>query len=438
MIPRYTLPEMGAIWTDAARFEQMLRVEIEVARAQARRGLVPPEAVAAIEARARIDPARIAEIERTTDHDVIAFVSQVAESVGPEGRYLHLGLTSSDVLDTALALQLRAAGDRLLLDCDRLLAALIARARAEANQPMIGRTHSVHAEPITLGVKLAGWAFEVDRNRRRLAAAFADAATGKLSGPVGTYSHLDPELEAEVLAALGLAVDPVSTQIVQRDRHAALLAAIAVTGGSLERFATEIRNLAHTEIGELAEPFAPGQKGSSAMPHKRNPILCERLVGLARAVRGAAQVAFENQALWGERDISHSSAERLIFPQATTLVHYMLRTLRHVLDGLRVDTAAMRRNLEATGGLVFSHRVLLALVDKGLAREEAYRIVQDAAMAALDGRGRFRDLLAASGALSAAEIDACFDLVPFLRHVDAILARAGIPRPPAPSAGSAP
>ncbi len=311
MIRRYTLAEMGAIWSEQARFEAMLRVELAVARAQAGRGLIPADALAALETRSRVDVERIAEIERTTDHDVIAFVSQVAETVGPEGRFLHLGLTSSDVVDTGLALQLRAAGERLLDDADRLTAAIIVRARAEAETVMMGRTHSVHAEPTTLGFKLAGWAFEVERGRTRLAAAVDEIGTGKISGPVGTYSHLGPDVEAEVLASLGLHVDPVSTQIVQRDRHAALLAAIAILGGSLERFATEIRNLQHTEIGELQEPFAVGQKGSSAMPHKRNPILSERIAGLARLLRGYAGTAFEDQPLWHERDISHSSAERV-------------------------------------------------------------------------------------------------------------------------------
>src|SRR5256885_9426577 len=288
MIPRYTLPEMGAIWTERARFEQMLRVELAVSRAQAARGVVPEDAFAAIASRAAVDPERIAEIEQTTDHDVIAFVSQLAESIGPEGRYLHLGLTSSDVVDTALALQLRAAGDILVRDADRLLASIVSRARAEAGTVMMGRTHSVHAEPTTFGLKLAGWAFEVDRGRVRLASALDEVATGKISGPVGTYSHLDPELETEVLGALGLHADPISTQIVQRDRHAAVVAAIAILGGSLERFATEIRNLQHTEIGELQEPFAPQQKGSSAMPHKRNPIVSERIAGLASLLRAYA------------------------------------------------------------------------------------------------------------------------------------------------------
>ena len=279
MIPRYTLPEMGALWTDQARFEAMLLVELAVARAQARRGLIPGDALAALEASAHVDVARIAEIERTTDHDVIAFVSQVAESVGPSGRYLHLGLTSSDVVDTALALQLRAAGERLLADLDAAVATVVARAREHGATLMMGRTHSVHAEPTTFGLKLAGWAFELDRDRERLRAALAGLAVGKISGPVGTYSHLEPDVEAEVLAELGLAPEPVSTQIVARDRHAAFLTTLAVTGGFIERFATEVRNLQHTEIGEVMEPFRAGQKGSSAMPHKRNPILSERLVG---------------------------------------------------------------------------------------------------------------------------------------------------------------
>jgi len=428
MIPRYTLPGMAAIWSDEARFGAMLRVEIAVARVQARRGLVPADALAAIEAEARIDVARIAEIERTTDHDVIAFVSQVAETVGPAGRYLHLGLTSSDVVDTGLALQLMAAGERLLAAADALLAALVRRARAEADTVMMGRTHGVHAEPTTLGVKLAGWAFELDRDRRRLAAAVADIATGKISGPVGTYSQLDPELEAEVLAELGLAVDPVSTQIVQRDRHAAFLTAIAVTGGSLERFATEIRNLQHTEIGELQEPFAAGQKGSSAMPHKRNPIVSERIAGLARVLRGEALTALEDQALWHERDISHSSAERIVLPGATTILDYMLVRMTGLIDGLVVRSERMRDNIERGLGLHTSSRVLTALVSEGgLSREDAYAVVQRAALRASDEQRPFRELLeldpAVTERLAPSILDRCFDDGATLRHVPAIIAR---------------
>jgi adenylosuccinate lyase len=440
VIKRYTLPEMGAIWSDESRYELMHSVELAASRAQARRGRVPAEALAAIEARAKVDVARIEELERTTDHDVIAFVSQVAESIGPEGRYVHLGLTSSDVVDTALALQLRAAGELLLRDADRLLEAIVVRARAEADTRMMGRTHSVHAEPTTFGLKLAGWAFEVDRGRRRLAEAIDEAGTGKLSGPVGTYSHLEPAVEAEVLAELGLRADPVSTQIVQRDRHAALVAAIAILGGSLERFATEIRNLQHTEIGEVQEPFRAGQKGSSAMPHKRNPILCERIAGLARVLRGYAGTALENQPLWHERDISHSSAERVILPDATILLDYMLQKATGLVRDLVVNPDRMRENIDRGLGLHASSRVLLALVERaGLAREQAYEIVQRAAFEASSARRPLRELLAVDPVvarrLSLADLDACFDDHRHLAHVAEVIARldALIPTERAPS-----
>jgi adenylosuccinate lyase len=419
---------MGAIWTEQAKFERMLDVELAVARAQARRGVVPQDALAAIEARARVDLLRIAEIERTTDHDVIAFVSAVAETVGDAGRYLHLGLTSSDVVDSALALQLRAAGELLLRDADELLAVLIRRAREEAQTLMMGRTHSVHAEPTTFGVKLAGWAFEVARGRERLAAATDDIATGKISGPVGTYSQLPPDLEAEVLGELGLHVDPVSTQIVQRDRHAAFLAAIAVMGGSLERFATEIRNLQHTEIGEVQEPFRAGQKGSSAMPHKRNPIRSERVAGLARLLRGFAHTAMEDQPLWHERDISHSSAERVILPDATITLDYLLATMTSLVDGLLVRPERMRENIERGLGLHASSRVLTALAEQGeLPREDAYALVQRNALRAADERRPLQELLAADpdvqALLAPADLEACFDDQAALRHVPQIIAR---------------
>jgi adenylosuccinate lyase len=428
MIPRYTRPAMGAVWSDQARFERMLEVELAVCRAQVDRGLVPAAALAAIDARATVDVNRIAEIERTTDHDVIAFVSQVAESVGPEGRFLHLGLTSSDVVDTALALQLRAAGELLLADADELLTVLIARARREAATVMMGRTHSVHAEPTTFGLKCAGWAFEVERGRERLVAAVDEIATGKISGPVGTYSHLDPELESQVLGSLGLRADPVSTQIVQRDRHAALLAAIAILGGSLERLATEIRNLQHTEIGEVMEPFRVGQKGSSAMPHKRNPIVSERIAGLARLLRGYAQAGLENQPLWHERDISHSSAERVILPDATILLDYMLARTAGLIEGLVVRPERMRENIERGLGLHASSRVLVALVEKaGLSREAAYEVVQRNALRAADERVQLHGLLATDPAvaqkLPLADLDACFDDARGLRHVPAVIAR---------------
>jgi adenylosuccinate lyase len=428
MIPRYTLKEMGAIWTDRARFEQMLRVELAVARAQAARGAVPAEALRIIEERVRVDPDRIAELEQTTDHDVVAFVTQIAESVGDEGRYLHLGLTSSDVVDTALALQCRAAADRLLLDIEQLVEVIADRAREHASTVMMGRTHSVHAEPTTMGLKLAGWAFEVERDRRRLAAAADDLAVGKISGPVGTYSHLDPDVEAEALGSLGLGSDDASTQVVQRDRHAAFLGAIAVAGGSIERFANEIRNLQHTEIGEVQESFRSGQTGSSAMPHKRNPIVSERLVGLARLLRGYAQAAFENQALWHERDISHSSVERVVLPDATILLDYMLVRFRSLVEGLVVRPERMRDNIERGLGLHASSRVLLALVEQGgLARPDAYAIVQAAALRATDERQQFRAVLAGdlrvSSVLGPEALAACFDESHLLRNVPAVIAR---------------
>ena len=443
MIRRYTLPEMAAIWSEQARFEHILRVELAVARAQAARGLIPPAALQAIESKATIDVDRIAEIERTTDHDIIAFVSQVAESVGPEGRYLHLGLTSSDVVDTGLALQLRAAGTRLLEDADKLVEVLVVLARAEADTTMMGRTHSVHAEPTTFGLKVAGWAFEIDRGRRRLAGAVDEIGTGKISGPVGTYSHLDPDIEAEVLAALGLHADPASSQIVQRDRHAALLTAIAILGGSLERIATEIRNLQHTEIGEVQEPFKVGQKGSSAMPHKRNPILAERISGLARLLRGYAQTALENQPLWHERDISHSSAERVILPDATILLDYMLVRMTGLIEGLVVRSERMRENIARGLGLHASSRVLVALVEKGgVGRDEAYAIVQRAALRAADERAPLHDLLAVDPVvaqkLPLAELDACFDESTFLRNVHQVIARLDSLTPPTPRPATEP
>jgi adenylosuccinate lyase len=428
VIPRYTLPEMGAIWTDRARFEAMLRVELAVARAQVARGIVPADACEAMHARARVDVARIDELEKTTDHDVIAFVSQVAESIGPEGRYLHLGLTSSDVIDTALALQCRAAADRLIGDLDAAIASTLRRAREHAGTVMMGRTHSVHAEPITFGLKLASWAFELDRDRERLRFAADDLSVGKISGPVGSYSHLDPDLEAEVLISLDLIPDPVSTQIVQRDRHAGLLAAIAITGGSIERFATEVRNLQHTEIAEVQEPFKTGQKGSSAMPHKRNPIVSERLAGMARLLRGYAQVALENQALWHERDISHSSAERVILADSTILLDYMLVKFAGLVERLVVRPERMRENIDRGLGLHCSSRVLLALVEEGgLSREDAYEVVQRHAMKAADRRMPFRALLEDDPAVVAAvgpeRLGECFDDGYFLRNVPAAMAR---------------
>jgi adenylosuccinate lyase len=428
VIGRYTLPAMATVWGDQARFEAMLRVELAVLRALAATGAVPAAAVATIEARARVDVERIAEIEGTTDHDVIAFVSQVAETVGDEGRWLHFGLTSSDVVDTALALQCRDAGELLLSELDAAIGVLATRAREHADTRMMGRTHSVHAEPITFGLKLAGWAFELDRARMRMRTATDDLATGKISGPVGTYSQLGPDVEAAALAELGLHADPVSTQIVQRDRHAAFLAAIAVTGGSLERFATEVRNLQHTEIAEVQEPFRSGQKGSSAMPHKRNPITAERLTGLARLLRGYSLAGMEDQALWHERDISHSSVERVALPGATTLLHYMLVRFRGIVDGMVVRTDRMTENIERGLGLHASSRLLTALVEQaGMSREDAYAIVQRAALRAADERRSFRELVEADPEVSAAigeeDLAAVFDDALPLRHVPTILER---------------
>lgn len=404
---------MRGVWGDAARWDAALRVEVAVAQAQAKRGTIPAEAAQAISTRATVNLGRIAELEATLDHDTLAFVNAVAESVGPEGRYLHYGLTSSDVVDTALALQLRAAADLILAELDVLIAVIIRRAREERATVMAGRTHSVHAEPMTFGAKLASWAFEAARNRVRLATAADEVATGKISGPVGTYSQIDPAIEREVLSELGLRADPVSTQIVQRDRHAAFVAAIAITGGTLERFATEIRNLQHTEIDELREPFRSGQAGSSAMPQKRNPVKSERIAGLARILRGYAVAAAENQALWHERDMSHSSAERILLPDATGLIHYALRSMHGIIDGLEVNRDAMRRNLDAGLGLHAASRLLTALVNAGAPRDQAYALVQ---VATATARAESRPL--ADVARATSEMSALLDERELVRALD--------------------
>ncbi len=427
MIGRYTTPEMGALWSDSSRFEHMLQVEIAVLWALADEGDVPAEAVARIEERATVDIERINEIEATTDHDVVAFVTQVAETVGEEGRWIHFGLTSSDVVDTALALQCRTAADLILASLDQTIAVVVARAREHADTLQMGRTHGVHAEPLTFGLKLTTWAFELDRARTRLRAAADDLATGKISGPVGTYSGLPPSIEANALGRLGLKADDASTQVVQRDRHAAFLAAVAITGGSLERFAVEIRNLQHTEIAEVGEPFKRGQTGSSAMPHKRNPILSERLTGMSRLLRGYALAGMEDQALWHERDISHSSVERVALPGATTLLHYMLERFRRLVEGLVVRPERMAENIERGLGLHCSSRLLTTLVDAGLARPEAYAIVQRNAMRAFDERVSFRALVEAdpdvTSTLTSAAIARCFDDEAWLTHVKDVIAR---------------
>jgi adenylosuccinate lyase len=430
VIERYATPEMRALWAPEAKFALWLEIELLVAEAQAERGEIPREVPARLRKTARCgSPERIDEIEQTeTQHDVVAFLKSVAELTGPDAACLHRGLGSSDVVDTAQSVLLVRAADLIQDALTQVRQAAATLASTHRHTIMAGRTHGMHAEPITFGVKIALWHAELGRSAARLRAAREAVRVGKLSGEVGTFLHNPPEIEAAVCARLGLEPAPVSSQVLQRDRHAEYVTALAILAGTIEKIATEIRTLQRTELREVEEPFGSRQTGSSAMPHKRNPILCERLVGLARTVRGAASIALENQALWGERDISHSSAERIILPQATGLVHYMLKTLHRVLAGLRVFPEHMRRNLETSGGLVFSHRVLLALMDKGRSRDDAYRIVQEAAAAALDGRGTFRENLIACGALSAAEVDACFDLAPYLRHVDAILERAGIPR----------
>jgi adenylosuccinate lyase len=413
MIPRYATPSMTAVWSDEARWRAALQVELAVLDAQAATGEVPADAVAVIRAKAKVDVARINELERTTDHDVVAFVNQLAESVGPEGRWIHHGLTSSDVVDTALALQMRDAAALIDSGLATLLGTIIRRAREERDTIVIGRTHGMHAEPTTMGAKMANWAFEVARARERITLAAAEAATGKISGPVGTYSQINPEIERVALAALGLRADQASTQIVQRDRHAAFVAAIAIAGGTLERIATEIRHLQRSEVDEMREPFRTGQAGSSAMPQKRNPIKSERIAGLARLLRGYAAAAMENQPLWHERDISHSSAERILLPDATSLLAFMVESLNGVIDGAEIRRDRMQQNLDEGLGLHAASRLLIALIDKGAQRDAAYALVQTAAAIAREERRQLHDVCAATteitATLSGAELLALFD-----------------------------
>ena len=438
MIPRYTSPEMAALWSAETKFATWLEIELLAAEAQAALGLIPPEAARRLRERARVTSvARIEELEeRETRHDVVAFLRVVGETVGADAGYLHRGLGSSDVVDTALSVLMVRAADIIGGSLSRLHRALAALAVAHRFTLMAGRTHGVHAEPTTFGLKAALWHAEVGRGLDRVRRAREVIAVGKISGEVGTFAHTPPEVEAYVCARLGLAPAPISSQIIQRDRHAEYLSELAVVAGTLEKIATEIRTLQRTEVREVEEPFHHGQTGSSAMPHKRNPIISERVAGLARVVRGNALAALENIALWGERDITHSSVERVIVPDTTALLDYMARKMCGVIEGLRVFPAQMRQNLERTGGLVFSHRVLLALLARGLPRTEAYRIVQDAAMRAWEGEGRFRDLVRASGALPDAELDACFDPTDALRHVEMIFARLGLDKRAVIPAGS--
>ena len=427
MIARYTNPEMGRIWSDQRKYETWLQVEIAAVDAMARAGIVPAEAARDIRERARFDIARIEEIEQVTQHDVIAFTTAVAEHVGPSARWLHFGLTSSDVIDTAQALQMREACDVLLSGLERLMQAIRMRAEEHRKTPMIGRTHGVHAEPMTFGLKLALWHAELARDVVRIRQAREVISVGKLSGAVGTFAHLPPSIEAEVCRSLGLEPAPVASQVIQRDRHAELLSALAITGSTLEKCALEIRGLQKTEIGEVEEPFAKGQKGSSAMPHKRNPIGCEQIVGLARLLRANAGAAFENNALWHERDISHSSVERVILPDSFIALDHMLRRLTRIVSGMVVYPDRMRENLGRSHGVVFSGTVLLELAHRGVSREQAYDWVQRNAMRAFSERRDFKALLLADAEVTAvlkpADIERAFDLNEQFKNVDHIFER---------------
>jgi adenylosuccinate lyase len=428
MIERYSRPEMLALWSDKHRYETWLRVELAACEAMEDAGRVPRGTALAVGGKAKLDPARILEIEKTTQHDVIAFLTQVEETAGEPARWLHLGMTSSDVLDASLAMLSCEAVDLIVGQIDKLLEVLRRRADEHRKTLMIGRTHGIHAEPTTLGLTFARFYAEMRRARRRLLSARMSMAVGKIAGAVGTYGNLDPKVEQVALGKLGLRPETVPTQVVGRDRHAELQTALALLGGALEQIALAVRHWQRTEVGEAEEPFGKGQKGSSAMPHKKNPILSENLTGLARLLRGYAMAALEDVALWHERDISHSSVERVALPDATTLAHFMLVRTTGLMDGLVVHPKRMMENLERTGGLVFSEGVMLALVKKGLPRQKAYELVQRNAMAAHAGQGRFRELLGKDADIAKhvtpAELDEVFNLDHHLRHVDAIFARA--------------
>src|SRR6187455_2222063 len=436
MIARYTRPEMGAIWSEERRYGAWLEVELAATDALADAGVVPEADARALRGRAAFDIARIEEVEQTTQHDVIAFTTAVAERAGESARWLHFGLTSSDVLDTALAIQMREACDLILKDIDALAAAVRDRANEHRRTPMIGRTHGLHAEPMTLGVKLALWYAEIGRDRERVRRARETVAVGKISGAVGMFAHLDPSIEAAVCRSLGLTAAPVSSQVIQRDRHAELLTSMAIVAATLEKCAVEIRGLQKTEIGEVEEPFGRGQKGSSAMPHKRNPIGCEQITGLARLIRANAMAALENVALWRERDISHSSVERVILPDSFIALDHMLRRFARIVEGMVVYPERMRANLELSRGVVFSGTVLLELAERGVSREQAYEWVQRNAMRSFHEQQDFKTLLQADAnvtrVLSPAEIERAFSLDGQLRNVDAIFTRV-FSRQPVPA-----
>jgi len=430
MIPRYSRPEMDRLWSQDAKYEAWLKVELAVCEVYAKRGIIPADALGRIKAKARVDAARIDEIEARTRHDVIAFLTNLEESIGADSRHVHIGMTSSDVLDTALALQLQQACDVLLGDLDRFRGVLRTLALRHKGTLCVGRSHGVHAEPMVFGLKPALWYAEAGRNIERLNRAKEAVRVGKISGAIGTFAHVDPDVEEEVCRLLGLEPDPISTQVVQRDRHAELCCVLAVIAASLEKVAVEIRSLQRTEILEAEEPFAEGQKGSSSMPHKRNPVGSENVSGLARLVRTNALAALENVALWHERDISHSSVERVILPDSTILVDYMLHRMTGIIDGLQVYPERMKENMERSYGLMFSQRVLLKLADKGLPRQQAYEIVQGNAMRAWRERTDFHALLAAdpqvTARLAPTALAACFEPAWYLRNVDAIYRRAGL------------
>ena len=430
MITRYTRPAMGKIWDEHNKFSIWLEIEVLACEAQANLGVIPQEAVNVIRKKASFDIDRIAEIEAEVKHDVIAFLTSVGEFVGPESRFIHLGMTSSDVLDTSLAVQMKQSGELLLRDLEELRDVLANRAKEFKMTVMIGRSHGVHAEPTTFGLKLALWFDETRRNIGRLKNAITTISVGQVSGAVGTYQHLSPKVEEYVCEKLGLQPAPVSTQVLQRDRHAEFMTTLAVIGSSLEKIATEIRHLQRTEVLEAEEYFSKGQKGSSAMPHKRNPITCERIAGLSRVLRGNAQAALENVALWHERDITHSSVERIIVPDSCILLDYMLSLTTGVIDKLLVYPENMRRNLEATHGLVFSQPVMLALTKKGMQREDAYRIVQQSAMEVWRSKQNFHEVIGANpevvALLSAEDIDQAFDPSKGLTNVDYIFQRVGL------------
>jgi adenylosuccinate lyase len=427
MIGRYTHPDMGAIWSDRRRYETWLEVELAAADAMADAGVIPRDAAAELRARASFDIARIEEIEATTQHDVIAFTTAVAERVGPAARWLHFGLTSSDVLDTAQAIQMREACGVIVKDIGLLMEAVRARADEHRHTPMIGRTHGVHAEPMTFGLKLALWYAELQRDLDRVLRARAVVSVGKISGAVGTFAHLNPAIEARVCERLGLDAALVWSEVIQRDRHAELMAALAITAASLEKFALEVRGLQKTEIGEVEEPFGKGQKGSSAMPHKRNPIGCEQIVGLARLIRANAMAALENVALWHERDISHSSVERVILPDSFIALDHMLRRFTRIVRGMVVYPERMRENLERSRGVVFSGTVLLELARRGVSREQAYEWVQRNAMRSFHEQRDFEQLLLADPdvmrVLTPAEVEKAFSLDDQLRNVDQVMTR---------------